>query len=120
MAHLYKEAVPDCLYHATDANHLVAILRHGIEPGHHPRWSMTNPNQVYLATDPDDALSYDEESDLNKDAPSDIAIFKINPADLIQNKLFWDENIIGNHGESWQYADTVLPFAIKSYTIDHG
>lgn len=117
MARLYKESTPEYLYHATDAKHLASILRYGIEPGHPARWSMTNTAQVYLASDHDIAFSYAEESDLDDEFPQEIAIFTIKTASLLSDKLFWDENIIGNHGESWQYTGTIFPFTITACTI---
>jgi hypothetical protein len=116
---LYEEQtssdIPRFLYHATYRPLIKSIKRHGLDNTKAKKnWSDSRKGVAYLATDPDIAISFAEESEIVPDDWLDeIIVLKITTSKLDTSKLSLDTNIIDNQGESYQYKGIISPDNIK-------
>jgi len=83
------------LYHATYRIHMDSIAKKGLlANSDHKNWNDSKRGRVYLAKDPDEALSHAESAE---DAPqkhfdSGIVVYKVNRKNLDQSKIHKDSN----------------------------
>jgi len=93
------------LYHATYSPLLKKIKEHGLDNTKSKRrWEDSVPGVVYLATDPDIAVSYAESSEeVPEEWLDKIVILVIDRNKLDESKLSIDENVIDNDGTTLQY-----------------
>ena len=105
------------LYHATYRPLLKSIKAHGLGGDRaQAKWEDSKPGVVYLARDPDVAESYAESSDVVPDEWLDqIVVFKIRADQLDPSRLFVDQNVQGNAGDTLEYHG-VIPVASLSLT----
>ena len=87
-------------YHATCTSLIDSILQTGLGNTETTNWEDSIPGIVYLAKDPDVAISYAEtvDSDEDSDELLDISLITI-PANLLDpTKIYKDRNVIGDGG----------------------
>ena len=97
------------LYHATYKPLLKKIKEHGLDTIMSKKaWDDSIPGYVYLALDPEVAGSYAESSEEVPDEWIDnIVILKINRYYLNQDKLYIDQNVIDNEGDTLEYRGVI-------------
>ena len=71
-------------------------------------WEDSIPGYVYLALDPEVAFSYAESSEeVPEEWIDNIVILKIDKYFLDQDKLFIDQNVIDNVGDTLEYRGVI-------------
>ena len=105
------------LYHATYRPLLKSIRSHGLGGDKaQAKWEDSKPGVVYLAIDPNVAESYAESSDVvPEDWLDEIVIIKIAASKLDQSRLFIDQNVQDNAGDTLEYHG-VIPMDSMSLT----
>ena len=93
------------LYHATYEDLIPSIERFGLggkSSGY--EWEDSKKGVVYLATDPEIAISYAE---TNEEVPEDwldnIVVFEVDSDKLDSYKLNVDQNVQDNDGSTYEY-----------------
>jgi hypothetical protein len=114
-----SEHIPDVLYHATYKPRLKSIKLRGLGAGGKRNWEDSKRGIVYLAIDPEVAISYAESSDMVPDDWLDeIIVLEIPTAVLDKSKLILDQNVIGNEGDTLEYHG-IIPFsAVRSVQLN--
>jgi hypothetical protein len=114
-----SEHIPDVLYHATYKPRLKSIKLRGLGAGGKRNWEDSKRGIVYLAIDPEVAVSYAESSDMVPDDWLDeIIVLEIPIAVLDKSKLILDQNVIGNEGDTLEYHG-IIPFsAVRSVQLN--
>lgn len=109
------------LYHATYKPLLKKIKESGLDTSKSKKaWEDSVPGYVYLAKDPDVAGSYAESSDMVPESYIDnIVLLKIDVSKLDQTKLFTDQNVQGNEGDTIEYRG-VIPWSAISDVEEYG
>ncbi len=115
---LWKEEVeniPQFLYHATYKPLLKKIKEKGLDTSDSKKaWDDSVTGYVYLALDPYVAESYAEESEMVPESWLDsIIILKIDTGKLDKSKLFTDQNVQDNEGDTLEYRG-VIPWEALS------
>lgn len=107
--------IPDILYHATYAPLLEKIKIEGLDTTKSSQnWEDSVPGYVYLAKDPDVAISYAETSDnVDEDWLEQIILLEINTKMIDKNKFYLDNNVINNEGDTIEYRGVIPPSAIN-------
>lgn len=97
------------LYHATYKPLLKKIKKYGLDTTKSEKvWSDSIPGYVYLATDPDVSASYAESSEMAPESYLDeIVILTIDTSYLDTNKLFIDQNVLDNEGDTLEYRGVI-------------
>jgi hypothetical protein len=97
------------LYHATYRPLLKSIRAHGLGGDKaQAKWEDSKPGVVYLAIDPNVAESYAESSDVvPEDWLDEIVIIKIAASKLDQSRLFIDQNVQDNAGDTLEYHGVI-------------
>ena len=100
------------LYHATYKPLLKKIKEKGLDTSDSRKaWDDSIPGYVYLAKDLEVAASYAESSEIVPDVWLDqIIILTIDVAQLDSNKLFIDQNVQDNEGDTLEYRG-IIPFS---------
>jgi hypothetical protein len=100
------------LYHATYKPLLKKIKEKGLDTRDSKKaWDDSTPGYVYLAKDLEVAASYAESSEIVPDVWLDqIIILTIDVAQLDSNKLFIDQNVQDNEGDTLEYRG-IIPFS---------
>lgn len=100
------------LYHATYKPLLKKIKEKGIDTSDSKKaWDDSISGYVYLAKDPDVAASYAESSEMVSDTWLDqIIVLTIDVTQLDNNKLFVDQNVQDNEGDTIEYRG-IIPFS---------
>ena len=96
------------LYHATYKAYKSNIKSGGLKINpKHRNWTDSKKGTIYLAINPDIALSYAETSETVSDKVynSGIVVYKVNKKHLDLNKLKKDKNVIGDGGTLEYYLD---------------
>lgn len=103
-------------HHATYKPLLKKIKEHGLDTRMSKKaWEDSIPGYVYLALEPDVAFSYAESSEEVPDEWIDqIIILKIDRESLDQDKLFTDQNVLDNVGDTLEYRG-IIPW---EYVVD--
>lgn len=108
------------LYHATYKSKMKKIQRQGLLT-HFPKknWE-DSENVIYLATDPEIAISYAEAAE--EDVPenvydSGIVVYKILKSNLDPSKLFIDKNVQENTGDTLEYHQDIPPQYLQIHSI---
>jgi len=106
---------PQFLYHATYKPLLKKIKEKGLDTNDSKKaWEDSIPGYVYLALDPYVAESYAEESEMVPEGWLDnIIILKIDTNKLDKSKLFTDQNVQDNEGDTLEYRG-VIPWEALS------
>jgi len=96
------ENIPQFLYHATYKPLLKKIKERGLDTSDSKKaWDDSIPGYVYLALDPYVAESYAEESEMVPESWLDnIIILKVDTSKLDKSKLFIDQNVQDNEGDT--------------------
>jgi len=99
------------LYHATYKPLLSKIKKQGLNTNHSKKaWDDSIPGYVYLAKDPEVAASYAETSEaVPDDWLDEIIILTIDTNKLNLEKLFIDQNVQDNEGDTLEYRG-IIPF----------
>ena len=99
------------LYHATYKALLPGIKTKGLDTRKAQlAWEDSKPGYIYLAKDPEVAASYAETSEVVPDDWLDeIIILTIDPNKLDPEKLFIDQNVQDNEGDTLEYRG-IIPF----------
>lgn len=104
------------LYHATYGKYLKGIMKYGLNRMSQKNWDISE-NYIYLAVDPDVAISFAESSDtVPEEYLDDIVLLGVDEDSLDMGLLEPDSNIILDDGEdpySFQYAGDIPASAIK-------
>ena len=109
-----EENFPQYLYHATYKPLLKSIIQNGLGNTTNTYWDDSKPGVVYLAKDPDIAISYAETNEAVDEAWLDeIIVLKINTDDLDKSKLKIDENVKDNAGDTLEYHGIIKNFEIE-------
>ena len=97
------------LYHATYKHLLKKIKQQGLDTRMSKKaWEDSIPGYVYLALDPEVAFSYAESSEeVPEEWIDNIVILKIDKYFLDQDKLFIDQNVIDNVGDTLEYRGVI-------------
>ena len=97
------------LYHATYKPLLKKIKQQGLDTRMSKKaWEDSIPGYVYLALDPEVAFSYAESSEeVPEEWIDNIVILKIDKYSLDQDKLFIDQNVIDNVGDTLEYRGVI-------------
>ena len=100
------------LYHATYKPLLKKIKEKGLDTSDSRKaWDDSIPGYVYLAKDPDVAASYAESSEMVSDMWLDqIIVLTIDATQLDKDKLFIDQNVQDNEGDTIEYRG-IIPFS---------
>ena len=100
------------LYHATYKPLIKKIKEVGLDTSKSKKaWDDSVAGYVYLAKDPDVAGSYAESSDMVPDSYIDnIVILTIDVSKLDQSKLYADQNVQDNEGDTIEYRG-VIPWS---------
>jgi hypothetical protein len=104
--------IPDFLYHATYKPLLKSIQLKGLGNTTKTFWDDSKPGVVYLASDPDTAISYAESAETIPDSWYDkIICLKIDTNSLNLDNLYIDENNQSNNDDvsTWEYHD-IIPY----------
>jgi hypothetical protein len=114
------QEVPSYLYHATYKPLLKKIKEKGLDTSDSKKaWDDSVPGYVYLALDPYVAESYAEESEMVPESWLDnIIILKIDTSKLDKSKLFIDQNVQDNEGDTLEYRGVIPWSALKLYKED--
>lgn len=99
------------LYHATYKALLPSIKTKGLDTRKAQlAWEDSKPGYIYLAKDPEVAASYAETSEVVPDDWLDeIIILTIDSNKLDPEKLFIDQNVQDNEGDTLEYRG-IIPF----------
>jgi hypothetical protein len=102
---IQETTIPGILYHATYRPLLKSIRKNGLGgSGAKRNYEDSRSGVVYLATTPDIAESYAETSDIvPEDWLDEIVILTVNTAAIDRNKLFVDQNVLDNKGDTFEY-----------------
>lgn len=102
------------LYHATYKPLLKKIKEKGLDTSDSKKaWDDSIPGYVYLAKDPEVAASYAESSEMVADTWLDqIIVLTIDATQLDNNKLFIDQNVQDNEGDTLEYRGIIPVSAI--------
>ena len=105
------------LYHATYKPLLKKIKEKGLDTNDSKKaWEDSIPGYVYLALDPYVAESYAEESEMVPEGwLDDIIILKIDTNKLDKSKLFIDQNVQDNEGDTLEYRGVIPWEALSLY-----
>ena len=113
---MFKEYIPDILYHATYKPLLKSIKEKGLGNTDKTYWIDSKPGVVYLAASEDIAISYAE---VNEQCPEEwldqIVVLKIDVNDLDIKKLSVDKNVKlepGEEPETFEYYGIITKFQI--------
>ena len=109
--------VPKYLYHATYKPFLNSIKKKGLGNTNKKMYTDSKgKGTVYLALDPDVAISYaetaewlDDVDDYDKYADN-IIVLKIDTQSLNQSNFYIDDNVIDNEGDTIEYHG-IIPFS---------
>ena len=114
---LAYQQTPEFLYHATYKPLLKKIKEKGLDTNDSKKaWEDSIPGYVYLALDPYVAESYAEESEMVPEGWLDnIIILKIDTNKLDKSKLFIDQNVQGNEGDTLEYRGVIPWEALSLY-----
>lgn len=114
------EDVPQYLYHATYKPLLKKIKERGLDTNDSKKaWDDSIPGYVYLALDPYVAESYAEESEMVPESWLDnIIILKIDTSKLDKSKLFIDQNVQDNEGDTLEYRGVIPWEALSLQTLN--
>jgi len=106
------------LYHATYGPLLDKIEKNGLDTSDSEKaWDDSVPGYVYLAKDLDVATSYAEASDMVPEEWLDeIIVLTIDKSKLDLDKLFIDQNVQDNEGDTLEYRGVIPWGAIKSWS----
>lgn len=102
---MLPEEYPKKLYHATYRQFLKSIKANGLGKTRRKMWTDSKRGVVYLADDPETAVSYAEEAEwLDEiDDPDkyldNIIVLEVDVSGLDKNKLFVDENVLLDEDE---------------------
>jgi hypothetical protein len=109
------ENIPQFLYHATYKPLLKKIKEKGLDTSDSKKaWDDSISGYVYLALDPYVAESYAEESEMVPESWLDnIVILKVDTSKLDKSKLFVDQNVQDNEGDTLEYRG-VIPWEALS------
>lgn len=101
--------IPQHLYHATYKPLLKSIKKKGLDTSISKKsWEDSVPGYVYLAKDPYVAYDYAETSEtVPDDWIDEIVILKINTDKIDLSKLFIDQNVIDNLGDTLEYRGII-------------
>jgi len=112
----WLESQSPYLYHATYRPLLKKIKEYGLDTRMSKKaWEDSIPGYVYLALEPDIAYSYAESSEeVPEDWVDEIVVLKIDRGSLDQDKLFIDQNVLDNVGDTLEYRG-VIPW---EYVVD--
>jgi hypothetical protein len=112
--------IPQYLYHATYKPLLKKIKEKGLDTSDSKKaWDDSVPGYVYLALDPYVAESYAEESEMVPESWSDnIIILKVDTSKLDKSKLFIDQNVQNNEGDTLEYRGTIPWEALSLQTLN--
>lgn len=119
-----QAVVPSILYHATYGPLADSIQREGLGGDRDTVWEDSVRGTVYLALDPEVALSYAETSDdawdrFETDDGLEIVTFQIDTTQLDPAKFNTDQNVIDNEGGTLEYYGVVPPSALKVIRRDY-
>ena len=105
------------LYHATYRPLLKSIKAHGLGGDRaQAKWEDSKPGVVYLALDPNVAESYAESSNVvPEDWLDQIVILKIAASKLDKSRLFVDQNVQDNEGDTLEYHGVIPLSNISLY-----
>jgi type III secretion system FlhB-like substrate exporter len=108
---------PQWLYHATYRPLLKSIKAHGLGGDRaQAKWEDSKPGVVYLALDFNVAESYAESSDVvPEDWLDQIVILKIAASKLDKSRLFVDQNVQDNEGDTLEYHGVIPLSNISLY-----
>lgn len=109
------ENIPKYLYHATYRPLLKTIKKIGLDTSVSKKvWEDSVSGYVYLALDPDVAESYAESSEeVSEDWLEQIVILTIDTDKIDKSKLFIDQNVLDNQGDTLEYRGIISPDALK-------
>ena len=115
---LFENAVTPMLYHATYKPFLNSIMKNGLGgSGAQTQWEDSKPGYVYLAKDPEVAVSHAE---ANEEVPDeyidDIVVLSINASQLDQDNLEDDSNVMDD--DSTLAYKGIIPSSAFSVQID--
>ena len=101
--------IPQYLYHATYKPLLKKIKEKGLDTSDSKKaWDDSVSGYVYLALDPYVAESYAEESEMVPESWLDnIIILKIDTNKIDKSKLFVDQNVQDNEGDTLEYRGVI-------------
>ena len=104
--------IPSILYHATYKPLLSKIKEKGLDTRDSKKaWDDSTPGYVYLAKDFEVVASYAESSEQIPDEWLDqIIVLTIDAKKLDSDKLFIDQNVQDNEGDTLEYRG-VIPFS---------
>ena len=108
------DSTPRYLYHATYRPLLKKIKEAGLDTTKSKKaWEDSIPGYVYLALDSEVAASYAETSDMVPDSYLDnIVILTIDADRIDKSKLFMDQNVQDNEGDTLEYRGTIPGAAV--------
>ena len=114
------ENIPQFLYHATYKPLLKKIKERGLDTSDSKKaWDDSIPGYVYLALDPYVAESYAEESEMVPESWLDnIIILKVDTSKLDKSKLFIDQNVQDNEGDTLEYRGVIPWEALSLKTLN--
>jgi len=112
--------IPQYLYHATYKPLLKKIKEKGLDTNDSKKaWDDSVSGYVYLALDPYVAESYAEESEMVPESWLDnIIILKVDTSKLDKSKLFIDQNVQNNEGDTLEYRGTIPWEALSLQTLN--
>ena len=115
---LFENAVTPMLYHATYKPFLNSIMKNGLGgSGAQTQWEDSKPGYVYLAKNPEVAVSHAE---ANEEVPDeyidDIVVLSINASQLDQDNLEDDSNVMDD--DSTLAYKGIIPSSAFSVQID--
>lgn len=112
--------IPQHLYHATYKPLLKSIKKKGLDTSISKKsWEDSVPGYVYLAKDPYVAYDYAETSEtVPDDWIDEIVILKINTDKIDLSKLFIDQNVIDNLGDTLEYRG-IIPWNALTIFSSH-
>ena len=112
--------IPQYLYHATYKPLLKKIKEKGLDTSDSKKaWDDSVSGYVYLALDPYVAESYAEESEMVPESWLDnIIILKIDTNKIDKSKLFVDQNVQDNEGDTLEYRGTIPWEALSLQTLN--
>ena len=110
--------IPSILYHATYKPLLSKIKEKGLDTRDSKKaWDDSTPGYVYLAKDFEVAASYAESSEQIPDEWLDqIIVLTIDAKKLDSDKLFIDQNVQDNEGDTLEYRGVIPYIAITKVT----
>ncbi len=107
----YFEESNSFLYHATYRPLLKKIKEFGLDSSRSKKmWEDSKKGVIYLATNPDEAIDFAENSDIAPDEWIDnIVVLKIDASKLDKNKLKKDSNVKNDDDTNLEYHG-IIPF----------